>query len=289
MDAVGHVFALDFSVELVDVAAMGVADDDEVDVVGQFAKGLHGGDLVLAVFDGAYADDVFFGEVVGGAGVGLGVLGDGLPEDVVAGLVDDSDFGFGHLEVCDEVALGLLADGDDDVGDAAGVALLGAVGDAVEGFVELRVAPYDEVVHGDHFLDGVGYAVGQLVAEAVEDVDFVAFQVDGDAVAAPEVGEVAVDARRLAGGDVGEAGEIALVLAIHYGRVKEGAHPVVLLCQAANEHPAVITQACIVLKRSFSIEAYNHCMTFKVEYLAINVAVKKFLQKYKKKTYLCKF
>ena len=30
-------------------------------------------------------------------------------------------------------------------------------------------------------------------------------------------------------------------------------------------------------------------MTFKVEYLTVNVVVKNFLQKYKKKTYLCKF
>ena len=169
------------------------------------------------------------------------------------------------------------------------MALFGAVDDAVEGFVVFRIAPYNEVVHGDHLLDGMGNAVGQLVAEAVEDVDFVPFEVYGNAVAAPEVGEVLVDARRLAGGNVGKAGEVTFVLSSHDRSVKERVHVVVLLSQAANEHTAVITQACIVLKRSFSIEAYNHCMTFKVECLTIKVFLKKFLQKYKKKTYLCKF
>jgi len=194
VDAVGEFAAAGFGSEFGGVAAAVASEDDEVDVGREGGKSLDNGELVFALFDGADADDIFLGQFVFFAHGGLVLFGDGLPEDGVAGLVDDVDFGFGDVDVVDEVLLGGLADGNDGVGNVAGVALLDAVGDAVEGFEVLWVMPCEEVVHGDDTLDGVGYAVGQFVAEAVEDVDFVALEMEGEAVSAPEVGEMAVEA-----------------------------------------------------------------------------------------------
>ena len=80
----------------------------------------------------------------------------------------------------------------------------------------------------------------QFVAEAMENLHLVALQVESHAKAPPNIGEEAVDTRWLAGGNVGIAGKIALVLARHNGRIKECAHILVLLRQSADKHTAVV-------------------------------------------------
>ena len=174
------------------VAAVVLAHNDQMHIVRQLGKGTDHVDLVLAFLDGADTDDVFLGQVVGFAHVSTVTVADRLPEHGVAGLVDDLDFFLRHLEILYQVALGLLADGHHDIGNAAGVALLHAVHHAVEGLVKAGVAPHDEVVHGNHALDGVGNAMGQLVAEAMENLHFVAFEVHRHSETPPYVGEIAI-------------------------------------------------------------------------------------------------
>ena len=117
------------------------------------------------------------------------------------------------MHVFDEVLLSGLANGHNGIGYAAGMALLNAVGKTVEGAVVLWVAPDDEVVHGYDAFDAVGNAMRQFVAETVENVHLVGLEMHGDAMAAPKIGKVAVEARGFPCGNIGIAGKIVAVVA----------------------------------------------------------------------------
>ena len=151
--------------------------------------------------------------MVGAAHIVDIALGNGLPKHGVTRLVNDSDFRLGHMQILHQVPLGLLADGHHHIGYTARMALFDAMHHAVERFVELRVAPHNQIVHGDHTLDGTGYAVGQLVAETVEQLHLVLAQMHRHSETPPDVGEKAVDTGRSAGRDVGVAREILGIFA----------------------------------------------------------------------------
>ena len=95
-----------------------------------------------------------------------------------------------------EVALGLFADGQHDVGHTASVTLLDAVHDTVEEGEIMRIAAHDEVMHGDHLTHVSWQEERQLVAEAV--VELYVGEVDmlGWCQRAPEVGHAAPETLR---------------------------------------------------------------------------------------------
>lgn len=259
------------------VGTVGTANDEQMDIVGKRRKGFDNGYLILTFLDGAYRNDVLFWKIVLLADIILVVVGDRIPKLGVARLVDDTDFGLGDMDKLHQVLLGLLADGNNDIGEMAGMADFDAVHQAVERGIELREAPNDEVVDGYHLLDGAGNAVRELVAEPVEDVDLVVLEMDSDAETTPDVGEKAVDAGRLTGRDIGKTREIAPVLARHHRGIEKSTCILMLMSQTTYYHAAIVAQSCIVLKGALSVETNNHykyCLN---------------LQKYKKKTYLCKF
>ena len=120
------------------------------------------------------------------------------------------------------------------------------------------VAPDDEIVHGYDAFDAVGNAMRQFVAETVENVHLIRLEVHGDAMAAPKIGKVAVEARWFPCGNIGIAGKIVAVVAGHVGGIEDGADLVVLVCKATDEHAAIVAQPGVIFECSFSFEANDH-------------------------------
>jgi hypothetical protein len=96
------------------------------------------------------------------------------------------------------------------------------------------------------------------MTKTVEEVHLVGLEMHGYAMAAPEVGQVTVEAGGLMSGDIGIAGEIVAVVARHIGRIEDRTNLVMFVGQTTDKHAAVIAQSGIIFECSFCFETDNH-------------------------------
>lgn len=161
--------------------------NDEMEVFGQQEKGLDSQKDVLTLFDGAYMNDVAVGKLVAGIDLLALVIADMLLKPRVARLIDKADLLFGDMAIMDDVTLGTLGDGDDEVGLFQRSAELPGIDLPVYPFVVFGMAEEDEVVDGDNRLyAALAYADGKFPAESMIELDAIAKEITGDAEGAPE-------------------------------------------------------------------------------------------------------
>jgi hypothetical protein len=161
--------------------------NDEMEVFGQQGKGLDGQKDVLTLFDSAYMNDVAIGELVAGIDLLALVVADMLLKPRAARLIDKADLLFGDMAVMDDVALGTLGDGDDEVGLFQRSAELPGIDLPVYPFVVFGMAEEDEVMYGDNRLYAtLADADGKFPAESMIELDAIAKEITDDAEGAPE-------------------------------------------------------------------------------------------------------
>ena len=161
--------------------------NDEMEVFGQQGKGLDGQKDVLTLFDGTHMNDVAVGELVAGIDFLALVIADMLLKPRAARLIDEADLLFGDMAVMDDVALGTLGDGDDEIGLFQRSAELPGIDLPVNPFVVFGMAEEDEVVDGDNRLyAALADAEGKFPAESMIELDTIAKEITNDAEGAPE-------------------------------------------------------------------------------------------------------
>ena len=161
--------------------------NDEMEVFGQQGKGLDSQKDVFTLFDGANMNNVAVRKFVAGIDLLALVIADMLLKPRAARLIDKADLLFGDMAVMDDVALGTLGDGDDEVGLFQRSAELPGIDLPVYPFVVFGMAEEDEVVDGDNRLYAtLADADGKFPAESMIELDAVAKEITNDAEGAPE-------------------------------------------------------------------------------------------------------
>ena len=160
--------------------------NDEMEVFGQQEKGLDSQKDVLTLFDGTHMNNVAVGKLVAGIDLLALVITDMLLEPRATRLIDKADLLFGNMAVMDDVALGTLGDGDDEVGLFQRSAELPGIDLPVYPFVVFGMAEEDEVVDGDNRLyASLADADGKFPAESMIELDAIAKEITNDAEGAP--------------------------------------------------------------------------------------------------------
>ena len=160
--------------------------NDEMEVFGQQGKGLDGQKDVLTLFDGTHMNNVAIGELVAGIDLLALVIADMLLEPRTARLIDKADLLFRDMTVMDDVTLGTLGDGDDEVGFFQRSAEFPGIDFPVNPFVVFGMAEENEVVDGDNRLNAaLADADGKFPAESMIELDAIAKEITDDAEGAP--------------------------------------------------------------------------------------------------------
>ena len=230
----------------------------QMEVLRQIGERLHNSHLIFPFLYGSHTYYIFLRQFVTFPHIVPHLVDFGVPEHRVAGLVDNPYFLFGHLQKFLQVAFGLLACGDDDIGVFARVTQFFVIDTAVGFVVKLGVAPVDKVVHCNHLFHIFGDTIGQLVAKSVVDFHPVGTEAEGNAAGAPEVREKAGKAFGHYNTEPPVHAEIVGVWAVVVGSVEDGRDIFARFGYAANKITAVVAQPGAVLECSFCVETNFH-------------------------------
>ena len=170
----------------------------------------------------------------------------------MTGLINDGNFFRWDVIKFDDIPLCILTNGHDVAGMAAGIAEFQGIDLPVKKREMLREALEDQVVNGnDRPYSGILHAEGNLVAQPVEQLNFVFSQVPFDTETSPVGARASLGKLNVEQGAVQE--EVSFIVSRDLRAIEEVGIVGVVLRQVGQQSAAVIAQAGEVIKKSFGV------------------------------------